>query len=188
MGIVAAVTAALALAVPTFAAATGPGSIPTTTITIPTHTVVYHEGNSAMEPTIHCASPGDGCLAKTADLVVVQEPVRKVARFYVLVFNAPQGAVQACGVGGLFVLRVIAVPGDMWAERNGYVYINGRKLDEPYITPAFRDFATYPAKKIPKGQYFTMGDNRKGSCDSRAFGLVPQADLVGKVVRVERPR
>lgn len=52
------------------------GSIPVKTITEPTRTVTYSVPSSAMEPTIHCAEPAQGCEAAVGDGVVVQEPVR----------------------------------------------------------------------------------------------------------------
>ena len=74
-----------------------------------------------------------------------------------------------CGAGGTFVKRIIGLPGDRLQLRlikgNGYVFINGRKLNEPYIQAQRRAPATpYPASggvfTVPKGQYFMMGDNR----------------------------
>ena len=66
-----------------------------------------------------------------------------------------------------------------WA---GYVYINGKKLDEPYIgqQPARRR-AGRETFKVPQGHYFMMGDNRSQSCDSREWGTVPRKNLIGKV-------
>ena len=75
----------------------------------------------------------------------------------------------------------------MWQEKDGYVYINGKKLNEPYIKPGYRDHFTFKARKIPPGQYFMMGDNRAGSCDSRRWGTVPRKNLIGKVVATYWP-
>ena len=86
-----------------------------------------------------------------------------------------------CGAGGTFVKRLIGLPGETWEERGGYVYINGKRLDEPYVLPRRRDARTIAPIKIPSGQYFMMGDNRSASCDSRAWGTVPRDDLIGKV-------
>ena len=49
-------------------------------------------------------------------------------------------AALACGgEGGTFVKRLIGLPGDRWREQDGYIYINGARLDEPYIEAARRD-------------------------------------------------
>jgi signal peptidase I len=160
------------------------GGIPTVTVPL---RVVYLVRSSGMEPALRCAIPGLFCTAVVADRVVVKEPAGSLARGDVVAFNSPPSAVLACGAGGVYVKRLIGLPGEIWSEKNGYVYINGKKLDEPYIRPEYRDDSTYPLQKIPAGQYFMMGDNRSGSCDSRRFGAVPRADILGKVIRVIRP-
>ena len=76
---------------------------------------------------------------------------------------------------------MIGLPGDQWAERDGYVYIDGKKLNEPYIKADRRDTETHEQITIPKGQYFMMGDNRSSSCDSRVWGTVPRKNLIGEV-------
>ena len=79
------------------------------------------------------------------------------------------------------VKRLIGLPGDVWEERGGYVYIDGRRLNEPYIKSSRRDARTITPITIPKDHYFMMGDNRSSSCDSRAWGSVPRKNLIGKV-------
>ena len=77
--------------------------------------------------------------------------------------------------------RLIGLPGDVWEERAGFVYINGKKLDEPYIKPDRRDDRTLglsdlPPRntytRIPKDYYLMMGDNRSRPA-TPALGLVP---------------
>jgi signal peptidase I len=179
-------TVMVSLAFACFAVANGPGTIPVTTVTTPVKAVPYTMDSAEMEPTIHCGSPTIGCLAARPDSIIVDEPVQTIKRFDVLLFNGPRRAAAACGVAS-FVERVIGLPGDIWSERDGYVYIDGKRLSEPYIKPLYRDHFSFMPRTIPGGQYVLMGDNRSGSCDSRRFGTVPFADLVGQVVRIERP-
>jgi signal peptidase I len=155
----------------------------------------YRIPSSSMEPTLNCAQPGEGCLAKGglldgSDRVLacrVCYDFESPKRGDIVVFNTPPAAARACGTGGVFVKRLIGLPGETWAEKDGYVYINGKKLNEPYIKPEYRDNLTYPPRKIPPGHYFMMGDNRAGSCDSRRWGTVPRKDLIGKVIATYWP-
>ena len=64
----------------------------------------------------------------------------------------------------------------------GHVYVNGRRLSEPYVAPQDRDTRTQTWARVPPGRYFMMGDDRRWSCDSRVWGTVPRADLIGPVV------
>jgi signal peptidase I len=151
----------------------------------------YRIPSSSMEPTLHCARPGSGCEARFSDRVLANRFIyhfRKPHRGDIIVFKTPPLAEQRCGAGGTFVKRLIGLPGETWSEKNGFVYIDGKKLIEPYVKPNRRDSATsYPARKIPKGMYFMMGDNRTQSCDSREWGPVPRGNLIGEVFAVYWP-
>jgi signal peptidase I len=139
-----------------------------------------------MEPTLHCGRPAVGCEGQISDQVVAREPVAHVRRGDVVVFRTPPLAAERCGAGGLFIKRVIGLPRETWEERSGYVYINGKRLNEPYVQPSRRDARTIAPIKIQPDHYFVMGDNRSSSCDSRAWGSVPYRNLIGTVIRIIR--
>ena len=173
-----------------------PGSVPVKTVTIPTVTTRYAIRSSSMEPMLHCAKPNQGCEAQRRDGVITEEPAPEPRRADIVVFQTPGLALRECGAFGKFVERVIGLPGDRWELRAGFVYINGKRLDEPYVKPAHRDHQTlglsdvpppHTYKRIPAAYYLMMGDNRNSSCDSRRWGLVPRGNLIGKVVEIVRP-
>jgi signal peptidase I len=148
----------------------------------------YRIPSSSMEPTLHCAQPASGCEARFSDRVLANRFIyhlRDPRRGEIVVFQTPDAARVKCGAGGTFVKRIIGLPGETVEVRLqrgvGYVYINGRKLDEPYLEQARRPGETYGPTKIPKNSYFMMGDNRSQSCDSREWGSVPRGNLIGKV-------
>ena len=151
----------------------------------------YRIPSSSMEPTLHCAAAGgSGCLAHFSDRVLANRFIyhfRNPRRGEIIVFNVPDIAEEKCGAGGVFVKRIIGLPGDVWQERQGFVYINGKKLNEPYVEKDRRDFESWPARKIPKDNYFMMGDNRQSSCDSRKWGTVPRNRVIGKVFSIYWP-
>ncbi|MBU3143689.1 signal peptidase I [Clostridium sp. CF012] len=80
------------------------------------------------------------------------------------------------------VKRIIGIPGDEVNIKDGYVYVNGEKLDEPYAKgQTFSDEDKYPIK-VTTNKLFVLGDNRTVSIDSRAFGLVNFNQVEGKAV------
>jgi signal peptidase I len=84
-----------------------------------------------------------------------------------------------------FIKRVIALPGEKLLIRDGYVYINGHKLDEPYLPEAWTTFNNWPndgtdGKVMGPNQYFVMGDNRNKSQDSRIFGPIGRDRIDGR--------
>ena len=102
----------------------------------------YRIPSSSMEPTLHCAAPAIGCEARFSDRVLANRFIyhlRDPRRGEIIVFKTPPEAQIKCGAGGTFVKRLIGLPGDTLEVRlrggNGYVYINGKPLNEPYIQP-----------------------------------------------------
>ncbi|MDX6411067.1 MAG: signal peptidase [Gaiellaceae bacterium] len=150
----------------------------------------YRIPSSSMEPTLHCARPANGCESRFSDRVLANRLIyhfRDPRRGEIIVFQVPEIAKARCGAGGVFVKRIIGLPGELLEERHGFVYVNGKKLDEPYIKPGRRDFQNFRATKIEPGHYFMMGDNRASSCDSRVWGTVPRANIIGKVFAIYWP-
>jgi signal peptidase I len=79
--------------------------------------------------------------------------------------------------------RVIAGPGDTFALRSGRAIVNGKQLDEPYIADCGRGQGCNLGQTItvPAGHWFVLGDNRGASDDSRFWGPVPTAAILGRV-------
>jgi len=145
---------------------------------------------ASMEPTLACAKPTEGCTASFNDRVLVAKIVyrfRDPQRGEIAVFDAPPAAARACAEGGTFLKRVIGLPGDVVSERNGLVFVNGRRLDEPYVPAGERDRITQSWPRLAPGRYFVMGDNRSSSCDSRTWGPVPRSAFIGPVVATYWP-
>lgn len=93
------------------------------------------------------------------------------------------------------IKRVIATEGQSVDLRDGYVYVDGVKLDEPYtegkpsypLESAFgEDDITYPYT-VPSGEVWVMGDNRTNSSDSRYFGSVPVSSITGHAAVIYWP-
>jgi len=149
---------------------------------------LYRIPSSAMEPTLRCGRPALGCSGQASDHVValrLRWPFRGVGRGDIVAFHTPPRAAARCGAGGIFVKRVIALPGETFAERDGAVYVDGRRLRERYVK--LRDRQTLPRRRVPGGTYFLLGDARSQSCDSRVFGVVPRRDLIARVVATYWP-
>jgi signal peptidase I len=150
-------------------------------------TKTYTSPSSAMEPTIHCARPIGGCEADAADTLVVESFSGSPGRGDILVFETPPSAERKCGIAiETLIKRVIALPGETWETRDGYVFIDGERLAEAYVAPDRRDRTTQPPGRVPEDMLVVMGDNRASSCDSRVFDPVPAANITGKVVEIER--
>jgi signal peptidase I len=139
--------------------------------------------------------------APSGSLTASLLPYENVKRGDIIVFRYPIDIKQT------FVKRVMGVAGDRLRLENKQVFLNGHKLDEPYVVhkldyiDSYRDnFPTAepntplydPAKAmleknvkngeviVPAGYFFAMGDNRDQSLDSRYWGFVPRENIIGK--------
>jgi signal peptidase I len=131
----------------------------------------------------------------------------------VTVFTPPEGAVTSqCGNDGegpfydggapsrrsctkptpdkadtTFVKRVVGLPGDTIAVVNGHVVRNGKRTSEPFASSCAGPECNLNPITVPAGDYFLMGDNRGNSDDSRFWGPVPRAWIIGKAVATYWP-
>ncbi len=85
-----------------------------------------------------------------------------------------------------FVKRIIGLPGDRVQLKEGVVYVNSQQISEKGYTIR-PDFGNYGPAVVPLQQYFVLGDNRNNSEDSRFFGYVPRANVIGKALFIYWP-
>jgi signal peptidase I len=141
----------------------------------------YRIPSSSMEEALHCARPGPGCEARFSDRVLACRiclDLSSPSRGDIIVFHTTAEAARKCTEGGTYVKRLIGLPGETVTERDGYMFVDGKSLKEPYVRYRDTQSGTW---HVPKGEYFFMGDNRPQSCDSRRWGSVPSGNLIGLV-------
>jgi signal peptidase I len=125
---------------------------------------------TSMEPNLH-----------TGEYVVVNKFAYKLEQPHlgdVIVFHFPGDPEQE------YIKRVIGVPGDIVEVDSGQVYVNGIRLQEPYIAAE----ADYQGSWfVPQASLFVLGDNRNNSSDSHTWGMVPFNYVIGKAVFIYWP-
>jgi len=105
-------------------------------------------------------------------------PSRSIERGDLVVFKHPREPERD------FIKRVIGLPGETVELRQGHVWVDGSRIDEPYINPLYREPESRPPIRVPDGQYFVLGDHRNNSLDSRAWGAVPRELIKGRAFMV----
>jgi signal peptidase I len=130
---------------------------------------LYRVASSSMVPTL---AAGEGVLVNK--YAYEEGPV---CRGDIVILKSPNARYQH------HVKRVVALPGDTVEVRGGEIYVNGERapsldgLGEEPDLPVIEA----PLVKLPNGQCFVLGDNRRHSLDSRDYGPVPMVDVVGRV-------
>jgi signal peptidase I len=85
------------------------------------------------------------------------------------------------------IKRVVGVPGDEVTIRNGVLFVNEERWEEPYVNSQSLDNSSFGSMTVPEGKVFVMGDNRANSRDSRFFGPIPIEDVEGEAFVVFWP-
>ncbi|HUY41376.1 MAG TPA: signal peptidase I [Candidatus Dormibacteraeota bacterium] len=80
----------------------------------------------------------------------------------------------------IYIKRIIGLPGDRVAIRDGIVYVDAKRLSEPYVR--YRDAHSFSPIVVPAGALYVLGDNRADSEDSRAFGCIPETAVIGRAL------
>lgn len=105
---------------------------------------------------------------------------RQPQRGDVVVFKSPKNKEVD------YIKRIIGLPGDVVKLENNSFYVNGQKVDEPYLAADIIIFGGSYLQEgkeivVPPGEYFVAGDNRPHSSDSREFGPIALEDFIGTV-------
>ncbi|MBI2863930.1 MAG: signal peptidase I [Chloroflexi bacterium] len=122
----------------------------------------FKVAGKSMEPNYH-----------EGDYYFVNKLARNPARLDVVVLRYPRDESR------YFMLRVIGLPGERIQVRDGQLYIDGNRLDEPFI--AEKPKYAFGPLVVPQSQFFVLGDNRNNSADSHVWGFLPERNIVGKV-------
>jgi len=118
-------------------------------------------------------------LLKNHECIVVNKiayHVESIRRGDVIVFHYPLDPAES------FIKRVIGLPGDWVRIKDGQVYVNGKRLSEPYVLPAYLGDQTCSPVHVAPNHYYVLGDHRDFSNDSRVWGTVARKYIYGKAV------
>jgi signal peptidase I len=124
----------------------------------------------SMEPTLF-----------NGELVIVNKLAYRLgvpARGDIIVFHYPRDPSQE------FIKRVVGLPGDQVNITDGHIYVNGQRLEEPYISISPNYLGNW---SVLENQLFVLGDNRNNSLDSHNWGTVPMDYVIGKALFIYWP-
>jgi len=99
-----------------------------------------------------------------------------IERGDIVVFRYPRDTAKS------FIKRVVAIPGDSVEIRQGNLFVNGGRIEEPYLDPEFRSRESFRRVIVPPEHYYVLGDHRSSSNDSRNWGFVPRHLIYGKAI------
>lgn len=120
---------------------------------------------------------------KRTDVVVFEPPWGKAQEDEPVLDVIARHVAEALGLRSPdiedLIKRVVATEGETIEIRDSRVLIDGTAIDEPYVYPG-STMPDYGPLTVPEGMVFVMGDNRNHSKDSRVFGPIPVASIVGK--------
>ena len=125
---------------------------------------------SSMEPSLH-----DG------EFVVINRLAYRWGNFQrgdIVVFHYPLDPERR------FIKRIVGLPGDEVRVVDGEVFVNGDRLDEPYLAADPRYEGQW---LVETGSVFVLGDNRNNSSDSQNWGNLPETEIIGKAILIYWP-
>jgi signal peptidase I len=125
---------------------------------------------ASMEPTLH-----------NGELIIINKLSYRLGdpqRGDIIVFHYPRDPSQE------FIKRVVGLPGDQVTITDGNIYVNGQRLEEPYISISPNYLGSWV---VPEGQLFVLGDNRNNSRDSHEWGTLPMEYVIGKALFIYWP-
>lgn len=112
---------------------------------------------------------------KGNEIMILNKMKKEYERYDIVVVKSPDGDI---------IKRVYGLPGETISCENGFIYINGKKIDDKYNGNKTLDFELV---KLKDDEYFVLGDNRMNSKDSRIFGPFKKEQIKGKTKLVIFP-